>query len=120
LVVTLLLLLAQGPPGGVLDSTPFDSAVREGILERVYPGAALVVGRRRNLFSKPTAVHVVGRQRTPQPRQHLLGRASLTKGRHHTRADGAGPAAASPPIHRLLPRSRVQQPRHRSRTVRHR
>ena len=53
MVVTLLLVLAQGTAGGVLDSTPFDSAVREGILERVYPGAALVVGTRDSiLFSK--------------------------------------------------------------------
>ena len=47
------MVLAQGTAGGVLDSTPFDSAVREGILERVYPGAALVVGTRDSiLFSK--------------------------------------------------------------------
>lgn len=46
MVVTLLLLLAQGTAGRVLDSTPFDSAVREGILGRVYPAAALVVGTR--------------------------------------------------------------------------
>jgi len=47
------LVLAQGSAGAVLDSTPFDSAVREGILERVYPGAALVVGTREAiLFSK--------------------------------------------------------------------
>lgn len=53
MVVTLLLVLAQGSAGAVLDSTPFDSAVREGILERVYPGAALVVGTRDAiLFSK--------------------------------------------------------------------
>lgn len=51
MVVTLLLMLAQGT--AVLDSTAFDSAVREGILERVYPGAALVVGTRDAiLFAK--------------------------------------------------------------------
>jgi CubicO group peptidase (beta-lactamase class C family) len=53
LVVTLLLVLAQGAPGAVLDSTAFDSAVRDGIKERVYPGAALVVGTRDSiLFAK--------------------------------------------------------------------
>ncbi|MGE5802259.1 MAG: serine hydrolase domain-containing protein [Gemmatimonadota bacterium] len=53
MVVTLLLVLAQGSAGAALDSTPFDTAVREGILERVYPGAALVVGTRDAiLFSK--------------------------------------------------------------------
>jgi len=54
LVVTLLLVLAQGAGGtAVLDSTAFDRAVREGIAERVYPGAALVVGTRDSiLFAK--------------------------------------------------------------------
>ena len=37
----------------MLDSTAFDKAVREGILERVYPGAALVIGTRDSiLFAK--------------------------------------------------------------------
>lgn len=54
MVVALLLLLAQGAPGAsVLDSTAFDRAVREGIQERVYPGAALVIGTRDSiLFAK--------------------------------------------------------------------
>lgn len=54
MVVALLLLLAQGAPGAsVLDSTAFDKAVREGIQERVYPGAALVIGTRDSiLFAK--------------------------------------------------------------------
>jgi CubicO group peptidase (beta-lactamase class C family) len=46
-------MLAQRPAPAGLDSTAFDSAVREGILERVYPGAALVVGTRDSiLFAK--------------------------------------------------------------------
>jgi CubicO group peptidase (beta-lactamase class C family) len=50
------LVLAQsgGAAGGAaLDPAPFDSAVREGIFARVYPGAALVVGTRDAiLFAK--------------------------------------------------------------------
>jgi len=54
LVVALLLLLTQGAGGTpALDSTVFDRAVREGIQERVYPAAALVIGTRDSiLFAK--------------------------------------------------------------------
>jgi len=65
----------------VLDSTVFDGAVREGIQERVYPGAALVIGSRDSILFAKTYGGFTWSATSPRPSldSTLWDVASLTK-----------------------------------------
>src|ERR1041385_1917422 len=82
LVVAFLLLLAQvQQPAATFDSSTFDPLVRAGIVGGVYPGAAVVVGRRDTILFAKGYGHLTWSAGSPLVRvdSTLWDVASLTK-----------------------------------------
>jgi len=82
LVVAFLLLLAQvQQPAATFDSSTFDPLVRAGIVGGVYPGAAVVVGRRDTILFAKGYGHLTWSSGSPLVRvdSTLWDVASLTK-----------------------------------------
>jgi len=80
-VVGLLLLALQGAAAPAFDAATFDPLVEDGIRRGVYPGAALVVGRRDTIVFAKGYGHLTwsAASRAVDPDSTLYDLASLTK-----------------------------------------